>query len=193
MMDRTSVPRPVLDRLGAIAGPDSPRLAQDDLAGHARDATPPVRARPDAGIAPAGTGHAARILRLAPGRRIPVMPRGPGTRPCAGTVPVTGGIVLPAGRMNRLSEVAPQQMLARAQTTVTMQALSAAAAARGLSCQPGPGSRTVSAIGGGAAACRCGKPRTPARRAVLARSQPGTRFGNAGRRNRRCSCGSRCS
>ena len=103
MMDRTSVPRPVLDRLGAIAGPDSPRLAQDDLAGHAREATPPVRGRPDTVIAPAGTGQAARILPLAPGRRIPGMPRGTGIRPCAGIVPVTGGIVLSAGRMNRLS------------------------------------------------------------------------------------------
>lgn len=189
MLDRTSGPRPVLDRLGAIAGPDSPRLAQDDLAGHPRDATPPLRGRPDAVIAAAGTGQAARILRLATGQRIPVMPRGAGTRPCVGTVPLTGGIVLPAGRMNRLCEVAPQQMPACAQTTVTIRALTGASAAHGLSCPPDPGSGTVSAIGGAAAACRCGKPRTPARRAVLARSQPGTRFCNAGRMNRRCSCG----
>ena len=185
MMDRTSVPRPVLDRLGAIAGPDSPRLAQDDLARHARDATPPVRGRPEAVIAPAGTGHAARILRLAPGRRIPGMPHGTGTRPCAGTVPVTGGIVLPAGRMNRLSEVAPQQMLACAQTTVTMQALTAA----------GQPTAVLSAGSGQPHRLRDRRRRRslPVRLAVLAGSQPRTRFGTAGRRNRRCSCGSRCS
>ena len=184
MMDRTSVPRPVLDRLGAIAGPDSPRLAQDDLAGHARDATPPVRARPDAGIAPAGGQPQDPRGMPGTGRRIPGMPRGTGTRPCAGTVPVTGGIVPPAGRMKRLSEVAPQQMLACAQTTVTMQALTAA----------GQPAAVLSAGSGQPHRLRDRRRRSlPARLAVLAGSQPGTRFSTAGRRNRRCSCGSRCS
>ena len=47
-------------------------------------------------------------------------------------MPLAGGIVLSTVRMSRMLEVAPQEMLARAQTGVTTQALNDAAAAHGL-------------------------------------------------------------
>src|SRR5271166_4230447 len=132
MPDSTRIPQPVLDGLRAIAGPENLRLAQGELAVYARDATPLFSGRPDAVVAPADTGQVARILRLATEHRIPVIPRGAGSNLCAGTVPLTGGIVLSTVRMNRILEVAPEEMLARAQTGVTTQALNAATCAGGL-------------------------------------------------------------
>jgi glycolate oxidase len=58
--------------------------------------------------------------------------------------------------MNCILEVAPDEMLARAQTGVTTQALNNAAAAHGLFYPPDPGSRTVSTIGGNVATCAGG-------------------------------------
>jgi glycolate oxidase len=58
--------------------------------------------------------------------------------------------------MNRILEVAPDEMLARAQTGVTTQALNDAAAAHGLFYPPDPGSQTVSTIGGNVATCAGG-------------------------------------
>jgi len=42
-------------------------------------------------------------------------PAGAGSNLCAGTVPLAGGIVLSTARMNRILEVAPEEMLARAE------------------------------------------------------------------------------
>ena len=157
MLDELRIPQPVLTELRAIAGPGNLRLADGELAVYAGDATPLIRAMPDAVIAPADAEQVARILRLATEHRIPVVPRGAGSNLCAGTVPVNGGIVLSTVRMNRILEVAPDEMLARAETGVTTQALNDAAAAHGLFYPPDPGSHTVSTIGGNVATC-AGRP-----------------------------------
>jgi glycolate oxidase len=156
MVGTNRIAQPVLAELRAIAGPENLRLAEGELAVYARDATPLFSGRPDAVVAPADTGQVARILRLATEHRIPVIPRGAGSNLCAGTVPLTGGIVLSTVRMDRIAEVAPAEMLARAQTGVTTQALNEAAAAHGLFYPPDPGSHTVSTIGGNVATCAGG-------------------------------------
>src|ERR1700691_1990765 len=156
MLDELRIPQPVLAELRAIAGPENLRLAAGDLAVYAPDATPLFRGIPDAVIAPADTEQVARILRLATEHRIPVVPRGAGSNLCAGTVPLNGGIVLSTARMNRILEVAPDEMLVRAQTGVTTQALNDAAAAHGLFYPPDPVSHTVSTIGGNVATCAGG-------------------------------------
>ncbi len=152
----TRIPRPVLAELRAIAGSENLRLADGQLAVYARDATPLFRGMPDAVIAPADANQVARILRLATDHGIPVVPRGAGSNLCAGTVPLTGGIVLSTVRMNRILEVAPEEMLARAETGVSTMALGDAAAAHGLFYPPDPGSRTVATIGGNVATCAGG-------------------------------------
>ena len=156
MLDKLRISPPVMAELRAIAGPENLRLADGDLAVYAHDATPLFRGTPDAVIAPADTEQVARILRLATEHRIPVVPRGAGSNLCAGTVPLNGGIVLSTTRMNRILEVAPDEMLARAQTGVTTQALNGAAAVHGLFYPPDPGSQTVSTIGGNVATCAGG-------------------------------------
>jgi len=156
MVDEPRIPRPVLAELRAIAGPEHIRLADGERAVYARDATPLFHGMPDAVVAPADADQIARILRLATEHRIPVVPRGAGSNLCAATVPLAGGIVLSTARMNRVIEVAPDEMLARAQTGVTTQGLGDAAAEHGLFYPPDPGSRTVSTIGGNVATCAGG-------------------------------------
>ena len=156
MRGETRIPQPVLTELRAIAGSENLRLADGERAVYARDATPLFRGMPDAVIAPADAEQVARILRLATDHGIPVVPRGAGTNLCAGTVPLTGGIVLSTARLNRILEVAPEEMLARAEPGVSTMALNDAAAAHRLFYPPDPGSRTVSTIGGNVATCAGG-------------------------------------
>ena len=156
VLGETGIPRTVLAELRATVGSENLRLAAGELTVYARDATPLFRGIPDAVIAPADAEQVARILRLATDHGIPVVPRGAGSNLCAGTVPLTGGIVLSTARMTRILEVAPEEMLARAEPGVSTMALNNAAAAHGLFYPPDPGSRTVSTIGGNVATCAGG-------------------------------------
>ena len=155
MLDTPRIPQPVLTELRAIAGPENLRLADGELAVYARDATPLFHGMP-------GPSSRRRIPSRWPGSsagypsRYPGRPAGPGSNLCAGTVPLAGGIVLSTVRISRMLEVAPHEMLARAETGVTTQALNDAAAAHGLFYPPDPGSHTVSTIGGNVATCAGG-------------------------------------
>jgi len=150
------VDRDVVTELRAIVGAEYVRHGRGDVEPYARDATPAFRAVPDVIVWPRTTAEVAAVLRLATGRRIPVVPRGAGTNLCAGTVPLTGGIVLVLTRMDRILEVNPEELLARAETGVPTAALSDVVAAKGLLYPPDPGSRTVSTIGGNVATCAGG-------------------------------------
>ncbi|MCF4138974.1 FAD-binding protein [Streptomyces sp. Tue 6430] len=142
--------------LAAIVGQDHVRTDDGALAAYARDATPLFHARPQAVVLPGSTEEVAAVLRHATARGIPVVPRGAGSNLCAGTVPLTGGIVLVLTRLNQLLEISSGELLARAQTGVSTATLADAAAAEGLLYAPDPGSRTVSTIGGNVATCAGG-------------------------------------
>ncbi|MFI1568310.1 FAD-binding oxidoreductase [Streptomyces sp. NPDC020490] len=142
--------------LAGIVGPDHVRTDDGALAAYARDATPLFHARPQAVVLPGSAEEVAAVLRHATARSIPVVPRGAGSNLCAGTVPLTGGIVLVLTRLNQLLEISSDELLARAQTGVSTATLADAAAAKGLLYAPDPGSRTVSTIGGNVATCAGG-------------------------------------
>jgi glycolate oxidase len=142
--------------LAAIVGDDHVRVDDGALTAYARDATPLFRARPQAVVLPGSTEEVAAVLRYATAHGVPVVPRGAGTNLCAGTVPLDGGIVLVLTRLNKLLEISPEELLARAQTGVTTAALARAAAERGLLYAPDPGSHTVSTLGGNVATCAGG-------------------------------------
>jgi glycolate oxidase len=146
----------VLADLRRIVGDEHVRTAEGTLAAYSRDATPLFQSRPDVVVTPRDAGEVAEVLKLATARSIPVVPRGAGSNLCAGTVPLRGGIVLSLTRMNRILEIAPEEMLARAEPCVSTAALNDAAAAHGLFYPPDPGSRTVSTIGGNVATCAGG-------------------------------------
>jgi glycolate dehydrogenase FAD-linked subunit len=151
-----SLDRAVIAELVRIVGAEHVRDGRGDVEPYSRDATPVFRGVPDVVVWPENAQEIADILRLATERRIPVIPRGAGSNLSAATVPLTGGIVLVLTRMNRILEVNPEELLARAETGVSTTALSDAAAAVGLLYAPDPGSRTVSTIGGNVATCAGG-------------------------------------
>jgi glycolate oxidase len=146
----------VLAQLEAIVGAEHVRSGRGDVEPYARDATPAFHAVPDAVVWPRSAEEIAAILRLATRLRLPVIPRGAGSNLCAATVALRGGVVLVLTRMNRILEVDPAELLARAEPGASTEALSKAAAARGLLYAPDPGSRTVSTIGGNVATCAGG-------------------------------------
>jgi glycolate oxidase len=151
-----SLDRAVLAELEAIVGAEHVRHDRGDVEPYTRDATPAFRGVPDVIVWPRTAAEVGDILRLATGRRIPVVPRGAGSNLCAATVASTAGIVLVLTRMDQILEVNPEELLARAETGVPTTALSDAAAAHGLLYAPDPGSRTVSTIGGNVATCAGG-------------------------------------
>lgn len=142
--------------LANIVGRSHVRTARGELAAYARDATPLFCGQPDVVVAPADSGQVASVLRFAAERGIPVVPRGAGTSLCAGAVAVAGGIVLSMARMNRILEIAPDELLARAEPGVPTAALADAAGEHGLFYAPDPGSRAVSTVGGNVATCAGG-------------------------------------
>jgi glycolate oxidase len=146
----------VAEELTRIVGPEHVRLAEGELVPYARDATPLFHAMPDAVVFPGRTAEVASVLRLASAHRVPVTPRGAGSNLCAGTVALSGGIVLVLTRLNDVLEVAPAELLARVQPGVSTARLADAAAAEGLFYAPDPGSRTVSTVGGNVATCAGG-------------------------------------
>ncbi|MGW2745315.1 FAD-binding oxidoreductase [Streptomyces sp. NPDC001450] len=152
MTAKTDLARDLAD----IVGPGHVRVDAGALAAYARDATPLFHALPQAVVLPGTAEEVAAVLRYATAHGIPVVPRGAGSNLCAGTVPLTGGIVLVLTRLNRILEVSPGELLARVQTGVTTAQLADAAAEAGLLYAPDPGSRTVSTIGGNIATCAGG-------------------------------------
>lgn len=138
----------VISELIRIVGAEWVQTADGELEAYSRDATPLFRHRPDAVVLPRTPGEISAILRMATARRIPVVPRGAGSNLCAATVPIAGGIVLGLSRMNRIKEVAADEMLAVCEPGVINNDLTAEAARHGLLYVPDPGSRQVSTIGG---------------------------------------------
>ncbi|GAA2941412.1 FAD-binding oxidoreductase [Streptomyces enissocaesilis] len=134
--------------LRSIVGPGHYRETDGELVPYSRDATPLFSARPDAVVFPADTSEVAAVLELATRHAVPVVPRGAGSNLCAATVASQGGVILVLTRLNRLIEIAPEELLARVQPGLTSAALATAASHENLLWAPDPGSRTVATIGG---------------------------------------------
>ena len=146
----------LISALQAVVGADQVRTTAGDLAPYARDATPLFHRVPDLVMFPGSTAEVSAVLRLATEARVPVVPRGAGSSLCAGTVALSGGIVLVLTRMNQIKEISSEELLAVVETGVTTAELGAAAAAKNLLFPPDPGSKTVATVGGNVATCAGG-------------------------------------
>jgi len=144
------------DRLEQAVGARNVRGDPGALVTYATDATPLQRGEPDLVVFPASTEEVAAVLRLADEARVPVIPRGSGTNLSAGTVPLSGGIVLVLTRMNRLLEISDADLVAVCEPGVRTIELAEAAAAKGLLFPPDPGSHTTATLGGNVAECSGG-------------------------------------
>ena len=141
-----SIDSGTLRLLRGIAGPQGVRTG-DALA--ALD--PGVEKRNlDAGVAvlPATTSEVAQILALGNQRDIAVVPLGGRTGLAGGGVSTAGELVLLTTRLNRQIEIDAVAGTATVEAGVTLSALAAAAAKRGLSAAIDLGSRDSCTVGG---------------------------------------------
>jgi D-lactate dehydrogenase (cytochrome) len=99
---------------------------------HAGDLSYHPRHAPDAVGFPGTTEEVSRVLAWANERRVPVVPFGAGTSLEGHVIPISGGISLDLSRMNRVVELLPADLQARAQPGVLRSELNVAAGEHGL-------------------------------------------------------------
>ena len=120
-----------------------------DLDLHAGDISFHRPQRPDLVVYPASTDDVARVLALANERGVPVTPFGAGSSLEGHVIPERGGISLDLTRLDRILEIAPDDLSATVQAGVTRSALERAAGEHGLFFPVDPGADAT--LGGMAA------------------------------------------
>jgi D-lactate dehydrogenase (cytochrome) len=138
------------EALGGVLGAGA-RVSDGDseLDLHAGDISFHRPQRPDLVVYPASTEDVSRVLALANERRVPVTPFGAGSSLEGHVIPERGGISLDLTRLDRILEVAPDDLSATVQAGVTRSALARAAGAHGLFFPVDPGADAT--LGGMAA------------------------------------------
>jgi len=111
---------------------------------------------PDVVLRPQKTQHVVDIVRIANEHTLPVYSRGAGSGLTGGSVPVQGGIVLDFTQMNRILEIAPEDLTATVEPGVVTKTLQEEVTKYGLFYPPDPASASFSTIGGNVAECSGG-------------------------------------
>ncbi len=137
-----------LDELRALLGDDGVLDSEAARFTYEADALVLERMMPDVVVLPRSTDEVAAIVRWARAHDVPVTPRGAGTGLAGGATAEFGGIVLSVNRMDRVSRVDPERMLAWVQPGVVNLSLSQQMAQHNLYYAPDPASQQVSTIGG---------------------------------------------
>jgi glycolate oxidase len=106
---------------------------------------------PDAVVFPTTTEQVVRLVKLAAGRKIPIVPRGAGTGLSGGAVVTQGGIVVSLARMKKIVEIDLESQRARVQPGVVNTDLSLAVTDDGYYYAPDPSSQKACTIGGNVA------------------------------------------
>ena len=116
---------------------------------HSEDITFHKPQRPDLVVYPSSTEEVSRVLAVASERRVPVTPFGAGSSLEGHVIPTRGGISLDLSRLDRIVEIAPEDLTATVQAGVTRRALERAAGEHGLFFPVDPGADAT--LGGMAA------------------------------------------
>jgi D-lactate dehydrogenase (cytochrome) len=138
------------DELAAALG-DGTRVSDgvSDRDLHAGDMSFHRPRRPDVVVYPASTEEVSRVLAVANDRGVPVVPFGAGSSLEGHVVPTRGGISLDLSRLDRIVELAPDDLAATVQAGVTRRVLARAAGEHGLFFPVDPGADAT--LGGMAA------------------------------------------
>ena len=111
---------------------------------------------PEAVALPDSAQQISAMLVLANRYRFPVIPRGAGSGMTGGSLPVKGGLVIAFGRMNRILEIDPDNMIAVVEPGVITGELQSELQKHRLMYPPDPASVKFCTIGGNAAECAGG-------------------------------------
>ena len=122
----------VADDLRALLGDGKVSTSESVLELHAGDLSYHPRRAPAAVVFPESTEDVSRVLAWASEHGVPVVPFGAGTSLEGHVIPPDGAVTLDLARMNRVLEVLPGDLQARAQPGVLRSELNAAVAEHGL-------------------------------------------------------------
>jgi glycolate oxidase len=109
------------------------------------------RVLPDLVLLPSSTQEVQQIVKLCHRERIPFVARGAGTGLSGGALPVKGGVVISAARMNRILEVDIPNARVVVEPGVTNASVTAAVSAMGYFYAPDPSSQSVCTLAGNVA------------------------------------------
>jgi glycolate oxidase len=142
-----ALPDAALKALGAVLGEDGLLTAPEDVAAYTFDATPLI-GEASAVALPRSADQVAQALRICNDEGISVVPRGSGTNLSGGTVPSIGDLVLATVRMDRVIEIAAENLTATAQPGVILGKFKKEIEKTGLFYPPDPSSLNVASLGG---------------------------------------------
>ncbi len=109
------------------------------------------RVMPELVLLPSSAQEMQAIVKVCHRERIPFVARGAGTGLSGGALPVKGGIVIGASRMNRILEVDLPNARVVVEPGVTNSAITAAVSPHGYFYAPDPSSQVVCTVGGNVA------------------------------------------
>ncbi|MFN3535443.1 MAG: FAD-binding oxidoreductase, partial [Desulfatiglandales bacterium] len=142
----------VYKALMGIVGPLNVCEDESLMAQYGSDATK-LFFKPDLVLFPSHSKEVAEVLKLANVHRFPVIPRGAGTGMSGGALPVSGGVVLEFGKMNRILDMDPKDGLCEVEPGAKTHEVQMEAKKLGLYYPPDPASAKESTIGGNIAEC----------------------------------------
>jgi glycolate oxidase len=138
----------IVARLRALV-PNEALIADEALLrAYECDGLTAYRALPLAVVLPSTTAEVAAVLALCNAEGVKVVPRGAGTSLSGGALPVTDGIVLGTGKLNRILEIDLENRTVTAQPGVTNLAITRAVEHAGFYYAPDPSSQIACTIGG---------------------------------------------
>ena len=138
----------VLKSLIAIVGKHRAIVARDALLAWECDGFTVHKQLPLAVVAPETTEEVAALVRILHACKVPFVPRGAGTCLSGGPTPMAPSVVIELARMNRVLQVAADDLYAVVQPGVVNLDLTTAVAHLGLHYAPDPSSQSVCTIGG---------------------------------------------
>lgn len=138
-----------------IVGKPNISIAESDRITHSYDATK-EQFLPDVVVYAESTEQVKRVVTLAAGKKIPILPRGAGSGFTGGTLPVRGGIVLVLTRMNSIVQIDSDNLIAVVQPGVVTADLQRAVEKKGLLYPPDPASKEFCTLGGNIGECAGG-------------------------------------
>jgi alkyldihydroxyacetonephosphate synthase len=156
----------ILEKLGAIVGPEWVSVKEIDRISYGRDASPvsmvaategSARFQPAAIVWPGTTEQVAEVCRLAYSNDITMIPFGAGSGVCGGTLALNGGIVVDVKRMNRVLEIDEESHTVTAECGIIGETLERELMRHGYTLGHFPSSVYCSTLGGYLAARSAGQ------------------------------------
>jgi len=138
----------LVKELADVVGEPNVLTHREDLRVYSYDATPSWTKEAEAVVFPKNAHQVSAILKIANREGIPVTPRGAGTNLSGGSIPIRGGLVLCATRMNQILEVDRENMNATVEPGVVLLDLNTRLARENLFFPPDPQSLNSATLGG---------------------------------------------